>query len=50
MFYDFLYLSFSQDEEMERLKKRGERFGTSVSPAIAKVFTLTLAIIMVVSC
>ena len=30
------YLSSCQDEEMERLRKRGERFGTSVSPAIAK--------------
>ena len=33
----FLYLCPRQDEDMERLRKRGERFGTSVSPAIAKV-------------
>ena len=26
-----------QEEEMERLRKRGERFGSSVSPAISKV-------------
>ncbi len=33
----FLNLFPCQDEDMERLRKRGERFGSSVSPSIAKV-------------